>query len=170
MGQVHPPHSKDCVCAFHHTWLPWVAFSLLSIHSPCFCDRLGFLFWKDRDKTPRQRTMATKRADVRRVWSHLSIFLALVFLGRVELGIVPRVCNTFQIFFWTAEKQHDENVTRVFCCSPFLAAVIKKQNKTKEVLNLEMQEEGGEDPTWEMSAALVEPGQIWQKWKVFFQP
>jgi len=48
----------------------------------------------------------------------------------------------------------------VFCCSPFLAAVIKNQNKTKEVLNLEMQEEGGEDPTWEMSAALVEPGQI----------
>lgn len=69
-----------------------------------------------------------KRADVHTVWSHLSIFLALVFLGRAKLGIVPRVCNTFQIFFRTTEKQHDENVTRVFCCSLFLAAIKNKKS------------------------------------------
>lgn len=82
----------------------------------------------------------TKRADVHMVCSHLSIFLALALLGRRNLDILPRVCNTFQIFFRTTEKQHDENVTQCFvalCCLLLLK---------KNALNLEMPEEGNEDP------------------------
>lgn len=73
-----------------------------------------------------ERTPVTKRADVHMVWSHLSIFLALAFLGRGNVGILPRMCNTFQIFFWTAEKQHDENVTQCFVALCSLLLVKKK--------------------------------------------
>lgn len=60
------------------------------------------------------------------VWSHLSIFLALAFLGRGNLGVLPRVCNTFQIFFRTTEKQHDKNVTECFVAVCSLLLLKKK--------------------------------------------